>query len=65
MAKTNNPLQFFNDAQDARVEKFQATAGVINNYSKKKSYGKAGGPSYYSENPAPSFKKGGSMKNKC
>ena len=64
--KPSNPLKFFNDKADERnkMEMGGAVAGVINDYTKKATYGKPGGPSYVSRNPAPSFKKGGTAKKK-
>jgi hypothetical protein len=65
--KPSNPLKFFNDKADEKVKNMQtggAVAGVINDYTKKAAYGKPGGPSYVSRNPAPSFKNGGAKKKK-
>ena len=64
MAKTPNPLQFFNDAYEARVKNFRdsgtTTTGVINDYNK------AGTKSYMPTTPSPAFKKGGMVKKrKC
>ena len=78
MATADNSIQSTIDSSNTRYAKkevvakkqfggtypTQPTAAVINDYSKKKPYGQPGGPSFMATTPAPTLKKGGSVKKK-
>lgn len=67
-ASNNNIIGQFADMADKRMMQYggpnptQPVAGVINDYSKKKPYGQPGGPSFMATTPAPTLKKGGTIK---
>jgi hypothetical protein len=70
MAKEKvNPLTFFREADAMRKKGFATggttTTGVINDYSQKFPYGKAGGAGYVPGTPSPAYKKGGAKKRGC